>query len=179
MFLDRDGVLNEIVYRQGVPGSPRTLAEFSLVKGAALAIGRLKGAGFRVFVVTNQPDIARRKMAPEALSAMTALVAAAIKPDEVLVCPHDDQANCECRKPKPGMLVDIGRRWEVRLRASYIIGDTWRDIEAGKRAGCRTILLVRDYNEGVIADLRVTDLDQAVTYVLGDRSWEESGEEHR
>jgi histidinol-phosphate phosphatase family protein len=166
VFLDRDGVINKVVMRQGKPASPRTLAEFVWEDDALSALARLKKAGFTIIVVTNQPDIARGTMAAAELAAMTQAIYAQTEVDAVYVCPHDDQHNCQCRKPRPGMLQLAARSWGVDGAGAFFIGDSWKDMAAGAAAGCRTILLDRPYNQGVAGDYRVPGLSQAVEFIL-------------
>jgi D-glycero-D-manno-heptose 1,7-bisphosphate phosphatase len=148
VFLDRDGVVNQLVYRDGKAVSPRSIEAFVFVSGIQAAVKRLKAAGFPVFIVTNQPDIARGKMAAIALDQMTERIYQTLPIDDLRVCPHDDCDDCTCRKPRPGMLLDLAARWQVNLSRSFIVGDSWKDIQAGKQAGCRTILIAREYNQG-------------------------------
>lgn len=172
VFFDRDGVLNRVVMRGGeggappVVGSPRALSEFELAEGAAEVVDRLRGAGFLVFVVTNQPDIARGLLDPAELTAMSARLRVEIGVDEVVACPHDDRDLCGCRKPKPGMLEELATRWGVSLGSSYMVGDTWRDMEAGRAAGCRTVLVRWPYNEGVAADVVVESVAAVADLLL-------------
>jgi len=158
VFFDRDGVLNDLVIRGGVGVSPRRLDDFRLREGAVPAVTRLRSLGLQIFVTTNQPDIARGLMDPQDLEAMTRIVQASFPVDEVLVCPHDDDDGCACRKPKPGMLLELAARWGLSLRESFLVGDSWKDIEAGRRAGCVTILVSRgatltDGANAVVPDL--------------------------
>lgn len=166
MFLDRDGVLNRVVPRAGRPGSPRVLAELEMVEGAASAVRRLQAAGFLTFVVTNQPDVARGLLAPAVHEVIMARVRAEIAPDDMAACPHDDADECACRKPRPGLLTDLAYRWGVSLAASYMVGDGWKDMAAGRAAGCRTILIRADYNAGVAADAVADSLAAAVEGIL-------------
>jgi len=166
VFLDRDGVLNEVVWRDGAPASPREEAEFVLREEAVGAVARLRAAGYRVFVVTNQPDVARGRLAPARLDAMHALLRSRVEIDDERVCPHDDAAGCECRKPRPGMLTELAGAWAVELAESFLVGDSWRDVAAGRAAGCRTVLLRRSYNEGVEADRVVDTLEEAADWIL-------------
>jgi D-glycero-D-manno-heptose 1,7-bisphosphate phosphatase len=166
VFLDRDGVLNDVVERNGMHESPRTADEFRLAAGAGPAVRRLRDAGHPVFVVTNQPDLARGTLSPAEHERMVALLRAAVPVVDVAVCPHDDAAGCGCRKPKPGMLLDLAARYGVDLRRSVIVGDTWKDMEAGRRAGCRRMLVRRSYNEAAEADEVVATLDDAVDRIL-------------
>ncbi|MBV9782893.1 MAG: HAD family hydrolase [Acidisphaera sp.] len=167
VFLDRDGVLNTVIYRDGRPASPRGLEEFVLEPGAPEALARLRDAGWLLFVVTNQPDISRGLLQPSILAAMHRELARCLPLDEILACPHDDADGCTCRKPRPGMLLDLARRWRVSLDRSFMIGDQDRDMQCGRAAGCATIQLARPYNTGQGADHRVACLDAAVTLVLG------------
>lgn len=166
VFLDRDGVLNELVQRDGADVSPRDPGEFRLRPDAAAAVRELRSAGLPVLVVTNQPDIARGRMPVEALERMTAILKSALPVDDVAVCPHDDADACDCRKPNPGLLLDLASRWDVDLQRSYMIGDSWRDVGAGRAAGCRTILIAGADGSRSGADATVPDLRSAVAAVL-------------
>mgnify|MGYP001608753684 CR=1 FL=1 len=156
-----------MVTRDGVRVSPRLLAEFELFPEAAAAVEALRRNGWLVFVISNQPDIARGLLSPETLDAMSDLLRSRLNPDDMAVCPHDDPDGCACRKPKPGMLLAFRDRWDLDLPGSFVIGDTWRDIEAGRRAQCRTILLERESDEspGVEADHRARTLAEALPLI--------------
>jgi D-glycero-D-manno-heptose 1,7-bisphosphate phosphatase len=165
VFLDRDGVLNEVVERDGHPASPRALDEF--VPAPDLhTLQRLRAAGWLLFVITNQPDVSRGHTTPDLLDAMFERIRAAVPLDDVRACVHDDGHACACRKPRPGMIEDLARCWHVDTLRSYVIGDTWRDVEAARAAGCTSILLDRPYNAGVAADQRVATLAAAVDLIL-------------
>lgn len=166
IFLDRDGVINKVVFRDGKPTAPWRLADFEIEAGVEEALERLRAAGFKLFVVTNQPDVARGLLPPQALRMMMEKLVATLAVDGVRVCPHDDPDHCECRKPRPGMLVDLAGEHDLALTECYIIGDSWKDALAGKAAGCRSILLDRPYNQGDPADYRAADLGQAVAFIL-------------
>lgn len=166
VFLDRDGVVNKIVIREGKICSPRTMAEFKWEDGIGDAVATLKDDGFRIIIVTNQPDIARLKMSPLILDAMTERIYQSLRVDSVFVCPHDDPDGCECRKPKPGMLLYAAQLLGFSCRDSFIVGDGWKDMAAGWAAGCRTILLDRPYNCNVACDFRVASLSEGVRLIL-------------
>jgi len=168
IFLDRDGVINKVVLRDGRPTAPRQPAEFEIDEGVEESLKRLRAAGFRLFVVTNQPDVARGLMSGESLRVMTDRIMATLPVDAVRVCPHDDRDGCECRKPKPGMLFELAREHGLMLRDSYLIGDSWKDTCAAGAAGCRSIILDRPYNREDPADCRVADLQKAVEIILGE-----------
>jgi len=166
VFLDRDGIVNKVIMRDGKPGSPRTIDEFEWEDGAAESIKKLKDHGIPVVVVSNQPDVARGRIDQETLDTMTMKVYSETNVDDVLICPHDDIDGCRCRKPKPGMLVEAAKKWGVDCTRSFLIGDGWKDAGAGAAAGCTTILLNRKYNQGVECDYRVKDLKEAVNFIV-------------
>jgi len=166
VFLDRDGVLNSVVMRDGKPASPRSLAEFVLEPGVEEALRPLDAAGFLLFAVTNQPDVRRGLLDAAVLESMSAQLQATLPLREVLACRHDDRDACDCRKPKPGMLTELAGRWQIDLGRSFMIGDQDRDMACGRAAGCKTIQLEKDYNHGIAADWRVPDLAAATAVVL-------------
>ena len=166
IFLDRDGVLNDVVWRDGKPASPRTVDELRIAEGAAQTVQALRTAGYLTFVVTNQPDVRRGKMTGEALDAIHAALVQAVPVDAVRACLHDDADQCSCRKPKAGMLLDLAARWNVDLSQSWMVGDMDRDIVCGRAAGVRTVLLDRPYNSRSGADVIVADLSQATALIL-------------
>jgi D-glycero-D-manno-heptose 1,7-bisphosphate phosphatase len=140
-FLDRDGVLNRLVVAEERARSPRTLREFQLLPDVARAVETLHRADLLVVVVTNQPDVARGLLPMGELERMHEWLRRVVAVDAIYVCPHDDRDECLCRKPRPGLLLEASREWGIALAGSYLVGDSWKDIEAGRRAGCRTILL--------------------------------------
>jgi D,D-heptose 1,7-bisphosphate phosphatase len=152
VFLDRDGVINTYVYNPefGTVDSPSNPDEFQLNTGVAEAVSALRAMGVLVIVVSNQPGIAKGKFSAELLKAMTAkmLDACGNQIDDVYYCLHHPQAsnpqylaNCECRKPKPGMLLEAAAKWEIDLGSSYMVGDGLTDVLAGRAAGTQTILV--------------------------------------
>lgn len=171
VFLDRDGVLNEPVMRDGKPFPPASPAELVICKGAKLALRELRAAGFKLVCITNQPDIARGTTSVAEVDAINDLLWTELPLDEIIVCPHDDADSCSCRKPKAGMLEDGARRLGTSTRGNYLVGDRWRDIEAGARAGCRTVLVDRGYHErqsDTPPDARVVDIADAATWIIAD-----------
>ena len=169
VFLDRDGVLNVAPVVDGRAGSPRQLSEMQIAPGAAEALQCLRAAGFKLIVVTNQPEVARGKIAIETLDAMHAALRAQLPIDEIRVCLHDNGDRCDCRKPRPGMILDAARESGIELTSSYLIGDRWRDVEAGRRAGCRTVLIDYGYDEpDVPPDHRARSIREAADWVLQD-----------
>lgn len=168
VFLDRDGVLNEATVRDGRPYPPDTPDDVRLLPGVEAACAALAGAGLRLIVVTNQPDIARGTRDAAEIAAINARLQALLPLDEVVVCPHDDGDGCDCRKPLPGMIVGAARRWDVDLARSVTVGDRWRDVAAGHAAGTRTVHIDRHYAEPApdAPDLTVGELEESVQWII-------------
>jgi D-glycero-D-manno-heptose 1,7-bisphosphate phosphatase len=166
VFLDRDGVLVREIVRENQAFAPITMAEFAIYPDARAQVQRLRDAGFLCIVFTNQPEVGRGLLPQETLDEMHARLRAEIPLHDVLVCPHGRDGVCECRKPRPGMLLEAGRKWDVDLGASFVIGDRWRDIDAGLAAGCFSILIDRPYSACERADARVQSFSEAVDLIL-------------
>jgi len=165
VFLDRDGVLNEVVERDGQPASPRSLDDLRLVTDLE-AVDRLADAGHLVFITTNQPDVARGHVSSAIIEEIMIRIRSHVHIDDTRVCTHEDADDCACRKPKPGMLMDLARHWHVDLARSWMIGDMWRDVAAARAAGCRSVLIRTAYNRAASADLEADTLAEAVERVL-------------
>ena len=146
VFLDRDGIINKAIIKDGKAYSPRRFSEFK-----------------------NQPDIARGNMDISELNKMTETIKANLAVDEISICPHDDTDNCTCRKPKPGMLFDAAKKYEINLNKSFLVGDGWKDMEAAKNTGCMGILIDTFYNKGVDCFRRVEDMNGAVNIILNEK----------
>jgi D-glycero-D-manno-heptose 1,7-bisphosphate phosphatase len=166
IFLDRDGVLNRVVWREGKPASPRSLEEVEIEADAPAALARLKDAGYLLFAVTNQPDVRRGKMSRSALDQIHHHLAAQLPLCEIAACVHDDRDACDCRKPKPGLVVELARRHGLDLGRSWVVGDQDRDTASAAAAGCRAVLLARSYNSGAGAEHVVDTLTQAVDLMM-------------
>lgn len=166
VFLDRDGVLNRVIARDGKPYPPATLDVLEIPSDVAPALARLKVAGYRLVVVTNQPDVARGTQDRHVVEAINAALKARLPLDEIRVCYHDDRDDCRCRKPRPGLLLQPPAH---DLSRSVMIGDRWRDVEAGRRARVgATVLIVCGYAEvcDVEPDARVASLAEATDWIL-------------
>ena len=169
VFLDRDGVLTAAIVRAGRAYAPLSLDEYGIAHEAGPAVDRLRAAGLVCLVFTNQPEIARGLLAPDTLEEMHRRLRAVTAVDGVYVCPHDPQEGCRCHKPQPGMLHDAAAQWGIALEESYVVGDRWRDIGAGRAAGCYSVLLDRPYSacdEASVPDARVGTLRDAVDLIL-------------
>ena len=168
VFFDRDGVLNEPVIRQGKPYPPASVEDLIIVPTAKLALQRLKKAGFLLIGVTNQPDVARGMTPQHKVEAINEHIIAELSLDAMFVCFHDEQDNCTCRKPKPGMLITAAKQFNIDTSTSFLIGDRWKDIDAGQAVGCFSIWIDRGYDETkpVYADMTVKHLNAAVSCIL-------------
>ncbi len=147
VFLDRDGVLNRAIIREGCPYPPVSLAELEILPDVAGALADLKAAGFWLLVVTNQPDVGKGIQSREVIEAMHARLRAELPLDDIFVCYHVDGDGCGCRKPAPGLLYQAAARYGLDLPSCYLIGDRWRDVDAAHRAGCKSIFLDYGYPE--------------------------------
>jgi len=175
IFLDRDGVLNLPILREDGYGPPSGVKDLIIPGDVKPALERLKAAWFRLIVVTNQPDIARdRTTMLQVVKIHQALLLTLPMIDSIQVCPHDNEDDCDCRKPKPGMLTFAAEHYQIDLPQSYMIGDRGTDMEAGYNAGCRTILLRRNsapddpsldvWEE--LADACVSNLTEAANLII-------------
>jgi D-glycero-D-manno-heptose 1,7-bisphosphate phosphatase len=169
VFLDRDGVINEAVLRDGKPYPPKSVDTLMLLPGVPEALTALHAAGFLLLVVTNQPDVARRSQSQQTVERIHQHLLETLPLDEVFTCWHDDADACPCRKPAPGLLLTAAAKYGVDLNRSFMIGDRWRDVEAGRRAGCKTIWIDLGYDEKKPAeppDLRASSLIEATEWIL-------------
>jgi D-glycero-D-manno-heptose 1,7-bisphosphate phosphatase len=168
VFLDRDGVINRVQLYRGNPRPPALLADLVILPGVAEALSTLKAQGFALIVVTNQPDVARGTASVASVASIHAQLAASLEIDAILTCFHDDGDACDCRKPKPGLLLQAAEAFGIDLRSSFMVGDRWRDIEAGRQAGCRTFWINGGYLErqAVAYDFRVRTLPEAAAVIL-------------
>ena len=166
VFLDRDGVLNEPIVKNGKAFAPLSLDQFRLVDGAASAVKRLRAADLLCIVVTNQPELASGELAAATLEAMHRHLKEQLEIEDIFVCVHGSNEGCACHKPRPGMIHQAASRWGIDLHRSFLVGDRWRDIDAGRAVGCYTVLIERAYSQSSSADARVGSLTEAVDVIL-------------
>lgn len=178
VFLDRDGVLNRSLVRGGRPYAPTKLEEFEWLPGVYEALRTLKNAGAKLVVVTNQPDVGNGIVEQNTVDAMHRRVRAELPVDDIRVCYHTADENCACRKPLPGMIQDAARDHGVDLEQSVMIGDRWRDIDAGAAAGCKTIFIDYGYEETRPTEPNyiVASLAEAALIVVRDFPWKASAQ---
>jgi D-glycero-D-manno-heptose 1,7-bisphosphate phosphatase len=173
VFLDRDGVINRSWVRDGKPYPPTCVAEFEILPGVEEACAKLKAAGFLLVVATNQPDVGRGTLPQDALDAIHAEMCRRLPIDRVEVCTHPGQgkSDCDCRKPKPGMLLRAAKELNIDLAQSWMVGDRWRDIDCGKAAGAKTIFIDYGYDEAlqIKPDFTAQSLFEAAGHILRSR----------
>lgn len=167
VFLDRDGVLNRTIFRDGKPRAPYTLEDFSLLDGVPEGIKLLREHQYVLIVVTNQPDVARGWVSKEAVDAVNERLRVLLEVDDIKICFHDSKENCQCRKPRPGMLLEAAKEKHIDLKRSFMIGDRHSDVEAGIAAGCRTILIGEgDHSANVSPDYKFESLLEAAKLII-------------
>jgi D-glycero-D-manno-heptose 1,7-bisphosphate phosphatase len=170
VFLDRDGVINRVLERNRQPVAPTSLAEFEIYPEVPAACARLKAAGFLLVVATNQPDVGRGTLKQETVEQIHAEMCRRLPIDRVEVCYHPGRgwSDCDCRKPRPGMLLRAARELNIDLAQSWMVGDRWRDVDCGRAAGCRTIFIDRGYAEELRQkpDFFAGDLARAADIIL-------------
>jgi len=158
IFLDRDGVLNELINRNDGFYSPRKLSDFKISIDSPNFTKKTSSLGFLNIIISNQPDISRGFLSEKILEEMTDLLRSNLKIDDVFYCTHDDSDSCSCRKPLAGLIFDAASKWDVDLSKSYFIGDSWKDIDAAKNANINFFLLDRSYNKDYDCDSRIMSL---------------------
>lgn len=167
VFLDRDGVLNEAIVKNGKPYSPASLAELIIPEDVQAALQLLKSLGYLLIGATNQPDVARGTATRSTVETINQQLMQCLPLDDIRVCYHDDNDNCHCRKPAAGLLLQAACDFKINLKNSFMIGDRWKDIAAGQQAGCKTIWLNKNYQETAPKqpDFIVTSLYEAAIWV--------------
>jgi D-glycero-D-manno-heptose 1,7-bisphosphate phosphatase len=147
VFLDRDGVINRAIIRDGMPFPPASLDELKILPGVLEALQKLHDCNYLLIVVTNQPDVARGKVKKVDVEKVNAHLFSMLPLDDIKTCYHDNGDGCLCRKPLPGALIEAAKERDIDLSKSFMVGDRWRDIEAGQTAGCKTFFINYRYAE--------------------------------
>ncbi|MCH7831510.1 MAG: HAD-IIIA family hydrolase [Proteobacteria bacterium] len=168
VFFDRDGVLVRSLVGDGKPYAARTIEEFEILPESGGVTRDLAEAGFPLLVFTNQPDVGNGLVERSVVEEMNRILQQTLPLTAVKVCYHSQTEGCACRKPKPGMLIEAAREFDLDLSQSYVVGDRKSDIEAGNAAGCFTIFIDRGYREQSPddADKRVHSLAEARDFIL-------------
>ena len=170
VFLDRDGVLNRSILRGNKPYPPANIDELEILPGVKEALQSLHNANYLLIVVTNQPDVARGTAKIEDVERMNNILSSYLPIDAFKTCYHDDSDQCSCRKPLAGSLLTAAKEYEINLSKSFMVGDRWRDIEAGANAGCKTFFINYRYDEKRphAPDFIVSSLLEAEKIILGE-----------
>ena len=169
VFLDRDGVINRAIIRDGKPYPPSGVDELKIVEGAAESLRDLKQAGFLLIVVTNQPDIARGTQDRATVDVIHQALRETLPLDDFFVCPHDDSDRCDCRKPQSGLLLRAAEKYDIDMSKSFMVGDRWRDVDAGANAGWATVWIDYGYREKLPAaepSAKVDSIRAAADWIL-------------
>ena len=168
VFLDRDGVINRAIVKDGKPFPPKSPSELEIFPGVSDALQLFKKADFLLIVVTNQPDVGRGKQKRETVEKIHSFLLEELPLDEIYVCWHGQDGDCDCRKPLPGMLSQAAEKYGINLKESFLIGDRWKDIDAGMSAGCQTIFIDHGYNETLrqTPNYQTNSILTATTWIL-------------
>lgn len=167
VFFDRDGVVVRAIPRKGfkLPTSPFSKEELEIFPWVSTALEVLRGVGFLRVLVTNQSDVRKGLVSYGEWRVMQDKVEE-LGFDDIFICPHLTEDNCECKKPKPGMLLRAAEKWGIDLSRSYMIGDTAADILTARATGCTSILVKGFYNLDVTADYMVDNVIEAVFLIF-------------
>jgi D-glycero-D-manno-heptose 1,7-bisphosphate phosphatase len=166
VFIERDGILNEVRSGPKHQITPLTLEEFKLNAIAEGPLRRLKGAGFVLIATTNQPGLSRGYQSRRELDRMHEILRRTFPLDDIMLCPHDESDHCPCRKPRPGLLIEAAFKWHLNLDHSFVISDKWQDSEAARTAGCTSLLLKSPWVGQVHHDFVLPDLDTIADKIL-------------
>src|SRR5437660_5848668 len=166
VFIERDGILNQVrVEGQHQVGS-LTLEELRINKAAVPLLTKLKMGGLLLIATTNQPGLSRGYQNRRELDRMHDLLRKTFALDDILVCPHDETDRCPCRKPKPGLLVEAAFKWHLDLDRSFVISDKWQDAEAARTAGCTALLINSPFVGKAHKDFVLPDIGAVVEKIL-------------
>jgi D-glycero-D-manno-heptose 1,7-bisphosphate phosphatase len=147
VFLDRDGVLNRVKLLNGLPKPPTTIHEIIILEGVCQAVDIILNKGFVPVIITNQPDVARGKISQSEVDSINSQIQTMTNIDFVYTCFHDDADLCYCRKPSPGLIYQAANELNLDIKGSFLVGDRWRDIQAGQVAGCQNFFIDNLYPE--------------------------------
>ncbi len=168
IFLDRDGVINQAYIANRKPYPPKNINELKILPFIPEALLMLSKAGYKLITITNQPDVIRGTICKKEVDAIHQALLQTLVLDAIFTCFHDDHQNCNCRKPLPGLIFTAANIYNIDLKKSYVIGDRWKDIEAGHQAGCTTFFIDYQYNEKKpdFCAFQVSSLQEAAKIIL-------------
>ncbi len=165
VFFDRDGVLNHLVKRDGSYYSPQRSQDFRIADDAKDVIKHVHEMGYLAIVISNQPDISRGKLKQFELDKMSDILFEELSIDDIFYCTHADNNDTGCRKPAPGLFFSAQKKYNIDFKKSFMIGDTWKDVEAAKKVGISMILLNKDYNQELENVFRLKSLSEIVSFL--------------
>ncbi len=166
VFIERDGILNEVKAGPKHQIAPLTLEEFKVNKAAEPALKKLKAAGFVLIANTNQPGLSRGYQSRRELDRMHDIIRRSFPIDDLMVCPHDEADHCPCRKPRPGLFIEAAFKWHLNLDHSFVVSDKWQDAEAARTAGCTSLLLNSPWVGNVHHDFVLPSLDAIAEKII-------------
>ena len=169
IFLDRDGVINRAIVREGKPFPPDKLEDLEILPGTFISLPPLANSGYVLIGITNQPDVARGTQSRQVVESLNAFLLSKLPIHEIFVCYHDNIDHCECRKPKPGLILQAAKKYDLDLSQSWMVGDRWKDIAAGQAVGLKTIFVDYHYTEayqGFPANFIVEDTSLLADIIL-------------
>ena len=166
VFIERDGILNEVKAGLNHQIAPLTLEELKINKAAEGPLKKLRAAGFMLIATTHQPGLSRGYQSRRELDRMHDILKRAFPLDDIAVCPHDETDHCPCRKPRPGLLIEMAFKHYLNLDHSYVVSDKWQDAEAARTAGCTSVMLESPWIGDVHYDFMLPTLDMIAEKIL-------------
>ena len=166
VFIERDGILNEVRTGPKQQITPIGLEDFKILTSVSEALKKLKAVGYVVIATTNQPGLSRGYQSRRELDRMHELLRGNLPLDDIMVCPHDEADHCPCRKPRSGLLVEAAFKWHLNLDHSFVVSDKWQDAEAARTAGCTSLLVQSPWVGNVHHDFVLNDIDAIAEKIL-------------
>lgn len=170
IFIERDGILNDIEIKGNQQVVPQTLETFKIKPGVAELMRQLKDAGYLLIVTTCQPGISRGTLSRRELDLMHEILRRRVPVDDIFLCAHEEMDKCPCRKPKPGLLTEAAFKYHLNLQHSFVVSDKWQDAEAAQNVGGTSLLLKSPWNGKSHHDFVLPTLEAIVKKLLSLRS---------
>ena len=167
IFLDRDGVINIPIVINNKPYAPTKFKDFKLFDNLRKTLSYLKLMNYLLIIITNQPEISRNNISQKTMQKMNNFIHKKLPINEIIICPCSESSDCDCYKPKPEMLYNAKAKYKLNLNECFFVGDTWRDVECAKNAGCKSILMIKEYNINLHskADYLINSFDEILQIV--------------
>ena len=166
VFFEIDGVLTTSRAENGVQTFPQSVSELQMNRAAMAPLAELKSAGYVLMATVNLTELAGGSMSRRESDRFLSLLRQTFDLDDVLTCPHEEDDDCPCRKPKPGLLIEARFTWHLDLDHSFVISDKWQDAEAARNAGCTSLLVDSPWIGRGHRDVVVSDVSAAVKKLL-------------